>query len=112
MSTLTFGERARRYREASSTLIPTGTTNELYEKNEESPVSERLNSCNSYNSYPTLDSAIIASEAGKHPLAAIEHRLARVTARASAPDASPLDRQLVRDWTAIRDAKAAGRDAA
>ncbi len=59
-----------------------------------------------------LDPAIITSEAGRRSLDENERRLARLTAQAAAPSATALDRQLVRDWTAIQDAKRAGRQAA
>lgn len=65
-----------------------------------------------FTGFSPLDAAIITSEAGKHSLADIARRLARVAARAGAPDATPLDTQLVRDWTAIQTVKVAGRAAA
>lgn len=58
-----------------------------------------------------LDAGILDSEAGRRPLADIETRLARLTAIATRPTATSLDRQLVRDWTAIRDAKYRQRQA-
>ena len=66
----------------------------------------------SLTGYRQLDAAIIASEADRRSLTEIEARLARVTDRAGAPDCTALDRQLVRDWAAIRAAKIAGRNAA
>jgi len=54
-----------------------------------------------------LDAAIVASETGRRPLDEIERRLARVTKRAASPLASALDKQLLRDWSAILQAKRA-----
>ena len=65
-----------------------------------------------FERFSPLDAAIIASEAGRRPLAEIENRLRRLTARAAAPTATPRDHQLARDWTAIREAKRQGREAA
>lgn len=62
--------------------------------------------------YAPLDALIVASEAERRPLDEIEVRLARRAAHGAEPDATPLDHQLVADWTAIRDAKLAGRQAA
>ncbi len=59
--------------------------------------------------FAPLDAVIAKSGAGRHPLGEIEARLSRLTATAARPGATPLDRQLLRDWTAIRDAKLAGR---
>lgn len=59
-----------------------------------------------------LDPAISESEASRRPLHEIERRLARVTERAGNPAATALDRQLARDWTAIRDAKLTATGAA
>ncbi len=59
-----------------------------------------------------LDAAIIASEASRRSLDEIETRLARLKVNALDPAATLLDHQLVRDWTAIRDAKRAGKQAA
>src|SRR5688500_6461173 len=52
-----------------------------------------------------LDAEIARSEARKHDRAGIVARLARLEARAAAPGASPLDRQLVADWRAILAAR-------
>src|SRR5688572_30113310 len=59
-----------------------------------------------------LDSAIIANEAGRRSLEEIKCRLDRLTAQAASPTATDLDRQLVADWAAIRDAKLAGEQVA
>lgn len=58
--------------------------------------------------FAPLDPVIAGSEASRRSLAEIEARLSRLTATAARQEATPLDRQLVADWRAIRDAKLAG----
>ena len=58
--------------------------------------------------FAPLDRDLIRSTARSHTTHQIEARLARLTARAAAPDATAQDHQLVRDWTAIRAAKLVG----
>lgn len=58
--------------------------------------------------FAPIDDIIAGFRAGRRSLDEIETRLARLTARANQPEATDLDRALVRDWTAIRDAKRAG----
>ncbi len=107
-----FGDRARAF---LSDVGKMSTPNPDYEKNEineERSASGPLNSSNSFISFAALDEVIVASEAGRRPLDEIENRLMRLTARAAEPTASPRDHQLVRDWTAICNAKRQGREAA
>lgn len=58
-------------------------------------------------SYGPLDEVIVGDEAHRRSLVEIEARLSRLMARAAEPDATPLDHQLVADWTAILAAKLA-----
>ncbi len=82
------------------------------EKSEISEISPTARLSNDPVPFAPLDSAIAASEAGRRSLAEIESRLARVTARATDPAATALDRQVARDWTAIHRVKLSGERAA
>ncbi|MDQ3694363.1 MAG: hypothetical protein M3464_12140 [Chloroflexota bacterium] len=55
--------------------------------------------------FAPLDDVIIASEAERYSLEQIEVCVARLTDQARRPEATPLERQSLQDWLAIRDAK-------
>lgn len=108
MTTTGYAARARTLLERGSekseksqiaVIQKVSTQREKSEKSEKSP-------------YAPLDEVIAASEAGRRSVDEIERRLARLVAQAAEPEATPLDRQLVRDWTAIRDAKLSSCEAA
>jgi hypothetical protein len=112
MTTTTYAQRARRLLDVTE---PSGIDPEceISEISEESPPAPpALRGPDGGAGFTPLDRATISSNAAKHPLAGIEERLARLTARTAAPDATALDHQLVRDWSVIRAAKREVRNVA
>lgn len=111
MTTTGYAQRARRFLERGGEISEKSQIDGNGELRPDTPPQCEIREISEISPYPPLDASIVASEAERRPLEEIEARLTRLVARAADPDATPLDRQLVADWTAIRRAKVAGADA-